>query len=254
MLKIVTWNVNGIRAAVNKGFLDYLREEEPDICCIQEIKAKEANLPDEILNPSGYYGIWHPSERPGYSGVAVFTKTNPLNIQVGLGIPKYDTEGRVLQLDYPDFTLFNVYFPNSQKDETRLQYKLDFYQAFFDYTEDLRKSGKNIIVTGDFNTAHKEIDLANPKENENYPGFLPVERAWLDKIVNLGYDDVFRKFHQEPKQYTWWTYRFGARKRNIGWRIDYFFVNKEFLPMITDCKIRADIHGSDHCPVEMYLK
>ncbi|MFA5880199.1 MAG: exodeoxyribonuclease III [Candidatus Margulisiibacteriota bacterium] len=253
-MKLVTWNVNGIRSAVNKGFLDYLETEAPDICCVQEVKAQEVNLPDNVLNPSGYYGIWYPSERPGYSGVAVFTKIKPENIQLGMGNAKYDVEGRVIQLDYPDFTLFNVYFPNGQKDEDRLQYKLDFYQDFFDYCEDLRKSGKNIIITGDYNIAHKEIDLANPKENENYSGFLPVERAWLDNLIDLKYIDVFRNFNSEPDQYTWWTYRFGARKRNIGWRIDYFFVNQEFLSRVKDCKIRSDILGSDHCPVEMYIE
>jgi exodeoxyribonuclease-3 len=252
-LRIISWNVNGIRAAVGKGFLDFLHTEEPDICCIQESKALTSDLPEEVLNPAGYYGIWHSAQRRGYSGVATFTRYKPLSVIEGVGIGRFDAEGRVIQTEYKDFILFNVYFPNGQMSLERLQYKLDFYEAFFDYCDGLRREGKNLIITGDYNTAHKEIDLANPKENANYSGFLPIEREWMDRIIAKGYVDVFRQFNQNPGQYTWWSYRSGARSRNIGWRIDYFFVNQEFLSKVTDCQILPQILGSDHCPISLTL-
>jgi exodeoxyribonuclease-3 len=253
LIKIISWNVNGIRACVNKGFLDFLKEADPDICCIQETKVQEDQLPEEVLQPSGYSAIWHSAQKKGYSGVATFTKIKPKNVIEGMGIEKYDLEGRVIQTDFSDFTLFNVYFPNGQMNEERLRYKLDFYRDFFEYCEDLRKMKRSLIITGDYNTAHKEIDLANPKENANYSGFLPVERAWMDKIIAMGYVDVFREFDKSPNQYTWWTYRYGARAKNIGWRIDYFFVTNELLPKIKSIKILKDVLGSDHCPVELEI-
>lgn len=253
-MRIISWNVNGIRAAVNKGFLEFLKSEAPDLCCIQETKALPTDVPDEVLNPSGYYGIWHSAQKKGYSGVATFTRIKPHFVQEGLGIESFDSEGRVIQTEYDQFVLFNVYFPNGQMSEARLQYKLDFYRVFFDYCDVLRQSGKNIIIAGDYNTAHKEIDLANPKANQDYSGFLPIERAWMDRIIDRGYVDVFRAFHPEPEHYTWWTYRFGARQRNIGWRIDYFFVNEEFLPQIESADILSEIMGSDHCPIRLVLK
>ncbi|MBT3261475.1 exodeoxyribonuclease III [bacterium] len=252
-MKIISWNVNGIRACVNKGFLDYLQSEEPDILCLQESKAQIEQLSDHILNPSGYFGIWHSAQKKGYSGVATLIKKNlkPLNVVEGLGIEKYDSEGRVLQTEFENFVLFNVYFPNGQMNEKRLQYKLDFYQELFTLVNDLKSQGKNIIICGDYNIAHTEIDLAHPKANENYSGFLPIERAWLDKIIKWGYVDTFRHFHKEPENYTWWSYRAGARRKNVGWRIDYFFVNKEFLLHVKATAIQQDVLGSDHCPVKL---
>jgi len=252
-MKIISWNVNGIRACLKKGFLEYLKDEDPDILFIQETKAHEHQLPEEILDPMGYRTVWHSAERPGYSGVALFTKENPLEVYEGFGIEEYDREGRVIGAEYGDFIVFGVYFPNGQMREERLQYKLNFYRDFFDHCNTLVKEGRNVIICGDYNTAHKEIDLARPKENEETSGFLPIERDWLDRHVDDGFVDTFREFHKEPDEYTWWTYRMGARARNVGWRIDYFFANKSFIPNIKDSFIKQDVMGSDHCPLGIIL-
>ena len=252
-MKLFSWNVNGVRAIEKKGFLDWLSSESPDVLCIQETKAKFEQLPDTLQNIDGYFSYWHSAEKLGYSGVATFSKKEPLHVQYGLGIDKYDKEGRVLITEFDNFLLYNIYFPNGQKDEIRLQYKLDFYDDLLEIIDDQVASGNNVIVAGDWNTAHKEIDLANPKANANYSGFMPVERAQLDTYVNHGYVDSFRLFHDEPDRYSWWTYRFGARQRNIGWRIDYFFTNQEFADSISDADIHEDIMGSDHCPVSIEL-
>jgi len=252
-MKLFSWNVNGVRAIEKKGFLDWLSSESPDVLCIQETKAKFEQLPDTLQNIDGYFSYWHSAEKLGYSGVATFSKKEPLHVQYGLGIDKYDKEGRVLITEFDNFLLYNIYFPNGQKDEIRLQYKLDFYDDLLEIIDDQVASGNNVIVAGDWNTAHKEIDLANPKANANYSGFLPVERAQLDTYVNHGYVDSFRLFHDEPDRYSWWTYRFGARQRNIGWRIDYFFTNQEFADNISDADIHEDVMGSDHCPVSIEL-
>ena len=252
-MKLFSWNVNGVRAIEKKGLLDWLASESPDVLCIQETKAKFEQLPDSLQNLDGYFSYWHSADKLGYSGVATFSKKEPLHVQYGLGIDKYDKEGRVIITEFENFLLYNIYFPNGQKDEIRLQYKLDFYDDLLEIIDDQVASGNNVIVAGDWNTAHKEIDLANPKANANYSGFLPVERAQLDTYVNHGYVDSFRLFHDEPDRYSWWTYRFGARQRNIGWRIDYFFTNQEFADSISDADIHEDIMGSDHCPVSIEL-
>ena len=252
-MKLFSWNVNGVRAIEKKGFLDWLSSASPDVLCIQETKAKFEQLPDTLQNIDGYFSYWHSAEKLGYSGVATFSKKEPLHVQYGLGIDKYDKEGRVLITEFDNFLLYNIYFPNGQKDEIRLQYKLDFYDDLLEIIDDQVASGNNVIVAGDWNTAHKEIDLANPKANANYSGFLPVERAQLDTYVDHGYVDSFRLFHDEPDRYSWWTYRFGARQRNIGWRIDYFFTNQEFADNISDADIHEDVMGSDHCPVSIEL-
>ena len=252
-MKLFSWNVNGVRAIEKKGFLNWLSSESPDVLCIQETKAKFEQLPDTLQNIDGYFSYWHSADKLGYSGVATFSKKEPLHVQYGLGIDKYDREGRVLITEFENFLLYNIYFPNGQKDEIRLQYKLDFYDDLLEILDDQVASGNNVIVAGDWNTAHKEIDLANPKANANYSGFMPVERAQLDTYVNHGYVDSFRLFHDEPDRYSWWTYRFGARQRNIGWRIDYFFTNQEFADNISDADIHEDVMGSDHCPVSIEL-
>jgi len=252
-MKLISWNVNGIRAATKKGFLDYLIQEEPDILCIQESKAHKEQLSTEILNDHGYYTYWHSGVRRGYSGVATFCKKEPLYVQEGLGIKKYDDEGRVLLTEHEDFLLYNIYFPNGQKDETRLQYKLDFYNDLLPIINDQVESGNNVIVTGDWNTAHQSIDLARPKDNLKTSGFMPIEREKLDEYIASGWVDTFRLFHNEPDRYSWWTYRFGARQRNVGWRIDYFFVNNGMSEMCLDADIHPDILGSDHCPVSLIL-
>jgi len=252
-MKLISWNVNGIRAAVKKGFLDYLAKEQPDILCIQESKAHKEQLSSEILEEHGYCTYWHSGVKKGYSGVATFCKKEPLFIQEGLGIEKYDIEGRVLLTEHESFLLYNIYFPNGQKDETRLKYKLDFYDDLLPIINDQVESGNNVIVTGDWNTAHYPIDLARPKENINTSGFMPVERKKLDKYVENGWVDTFRLFHEEGERYSWWTYRFGARDRNVGWRIDYFFVNDGMADLCIDADIHHDIFGSDHCPVSLVL-
>ena len=248
---VTSWNVNGIRACVKKGaFQSYLKETEPDVLFLQETKAMEYDIPDFIRNPSGYHGVWHSAERKGYSGVGVLTKKKPNLILEGFGVEKFDKEGRVISVHFDKLVILGVYFPNGQRDDERLQYKLDFYQAFFDYCKELEAEGNNVIVCGDYNTAHKAIDLARPKENEKSSGFLPIEREWMDKIeTDYEYVDTFRAFNQEPNQYTWWAYRSAARKRNVGWRIDYCWVNKAFLPNIKNAFIQQDVLGSDHCPV-----
>ncbi|MFT5171616.1 MAG: exodeoxyribonuclease-3 [Candidatus Marinamargulisbacteria bacterium] len=248
-MKIVSWNVNGIRACSKKGFLSYLQSEEPDILCVQETKAAAEDVDETILNPSGYHSIWHSAEKRGYSGVATFTKIKPNVVLEGFGIEAYDREGRVIVTEFDDYTLLNVYFPNGQRDEARLAYKLSFYEDLFAYCNDLRSQGQNVIVCGDYNTAHMPLDLSNPKANEKRSGFLPIEREWIDRIIADGYVDTFRAFNQEPDQYSWWTYRFGARKRNIGWRIDAVFVNEAFMPAVSDAFIQPEVLGSDHCPV-----
>ena len=252
-MKLISWNVNGIRAAVKKGFLDYLNQEQPDILCIQESKAHKEQLTSEILEDHGYCTYWHSGVKRGYSGVATFCKEEPLFIQEGLGIEKYDVEGRVLLTEHKDFLLYNIYFPNGQKDETRLKYKLDFYDDLLPIINDQVESGNNVIVTGDWNTAHHSIDLARPKENINTSGFMLVEREKLDIYVEEGWVDTFRLFHEEGERYSWWTYRFGARDRNVGWRIDYFFVNEGMADLCIDADIYHDVFGSDHCPVSLVL-
>ena len=252
-MKLVSWNVNGIRAAVKKGFIDWLKDESPDICCIQETKAHVDQLSSEILEDHGYKVYWHSGIRRGYSGVATFCKEEPLYVQEGIGIEKYDCEGRVLITEHENFLLYNIYFPNGQKDEIRLKYKLDFYKDLLPIINDQVESGNNVIVSGDWNTAHKPIDLARPKDNLKTSGFMPVERDWLDRYVKEGWVDTFRLFHTEAGRYSWWTYRFGARERNVGWRIDYFFVNEALSEFCLDADIYHNVLGSDHCPVSLDL-
>ena len=252
-MKLLSWNVNGIRAAVKKGFLEYLEDQNPEIICIQETKAHKEQLTSEILEDHGYFTYWHSGEKKGYSGVATFCKEEPLYIQEGIGIKKYDDEGRVLITEHNKFLLYNIYFPNGQKNEERLKYKLDFYDDLLPIINDQVESGNNVIVTGDWNTAHRPIDLARPNENKNTSGFMPIEREKVDEYILNGWVDTFRLFHEEGGRYSWWTYRFGARDRNIGWRIDYFFVNEGMVEICTDADIHQNIFGSDHCPVSLIL-
>jgi len=252
-MKLISWNVNGVRAVVKKGFLNWLDQAQPDILCLQETKAHVDQLAAEILTDHGYHTYWHSGERRGYSGVATFCKEEPLYVQEGLGIERYDAEGRVLVTEHENFLLYNIYFPNGQKDNERLQYKLDFYDDLLPIINEQVESGNNVVVTGDWNTAHHPIDLARPKQNVNTSGFMPIEREKLDMYVENGWIDTFRLFHQEGERYSWWTYRFGARERNVGWRIDYFFVNEGFLDNVEDADIHDEIMGSDHCPVSLEL-
>ncbi|MDD4155336.1 MAG: exodeoxyribonuclease III [Candidatus Cloacimonetes bacterium] len=248
-MKLLSWNVNGLRAVLKKDFLKFIDEYNPDILGLQETKLQEEQIPEEIYNLKQYYKYWSFAERKGYSGVCLFTKKKPLNVSYSIGDSQFDDEGRIIQAEYEDFILFNIYFPNGQKDDIRLQYKLDFYDQFLIHIESLRKSGKNIIVCGDYNTAHTEIDLDNPKENSKTSGFLPIEREWIDKFISHNYTDTFRYYDKTPKKYSWWSYRAGARPRNVGWRIDYFFVNNEFMAKVQNAYILQEVMGSDHCPV-----
>jgi len=252
-MKLISWNVNGVRAVVKKGFLDWLDQAQPDVLCLQETKAHVDQLTAEILTDHGYHTYWHSGERRGYSGVATFCKEEPLYVQEGLGIERYDAEGRVLVTEHENFLLYNIYFPNGQKDNERLQYKLDFYDDLLPIINEQVESGNNVVVTGDWNTAHHSIDLARPKQNVNTSGCMPIERKKLDMFVENGWIDTFRLFHQEGERYSWWTYRFGARERNVGWRIDYFFVNEGFVDNVEDADIHDEVVGSDHCPVSLEL-
>jgi exodeoxyribonuclease-3 len=254
IVKIYSWNVNGIRAVHKKGFVEWLEKDHPDILCIQETKAQPDQLPEKLISLGNYKSYFNSAHRKGYSGVGIYTLKEPMKIDNGMGIEKFDIEGRVQIADYEDFVLFNIYFPNGKMSEERLKYKLDFYDAFLDYINHLRDEGRNIVVCGDVNTAHKEIDLARPQENSNISGFLPVERAWMDKFLENGYVDTFRMFNNDPDQYTWWSYRTRARTRNVGWRLDYFFVNEEFKNNIKSSYILFDVMGSDHCPIGIEIE
>jgi exodeoxyribonuclease III len=251
---LLSWNVNGIRSIKNKGFLDWLRKESPDILCLQETKMNNIELLDADLREPGYYAFWNYPERKGYAGVATFTKEKPLDVRNDFGNAGLDLEGRVIIAEYPGFILFNVYFPNGKMGPERLKYKMTFYDVFLRYADSLKAAGKKLAVCGDVNTAHKEIDLARPKENSKLSGFLPEERAWIDKFISHGYVDTFRHFNQEPQQYSYWDIKTGARARNVGWRIDYFFVSENLLPAVTRAFIMPEVTGSDHCPVGIVLK
>lgn len=249
LIKLLSWNVNGIRAVQKKGFLEWLEEESPDILCVQETKATPEQLTRDSLSPNGYTSYWNSAERKGYSGVGVYTKVSPKLIESGMGVSQFDGEGRVIRLDYGAFELLNVYFPNGKSGKERLDYKMSFYETFLEWIQGLRKTNPNIIFVGDVNTAHNEIDLARPKENSKVSGFLPIERQWMDKVVLAGYIDTFRRLNGDLVQYSWWDMKSGARQRNIGWRIDYVFVSSEMAASVKDAFIMTDVMGSDHCPV-----
>jgi exodeoxyribonuclease-3 len=251
--KLASWNVNGLRAALKNGFLDVLQGLDADVLAVQEIKAQPDQLPDELRNIAGYQVFWHPAQKKGYSGTAVFSKTTPLQVVYGLDCQQFDDEGRVLTLEYPDFYFINAYAPNAQPELKRLDFKLEFNHALLAHMNRLR-AHKSVVLCGDLNVAHKEIDLANPKANVKNPGFSPQERAWMDALVDAGYIDAFRKFNQEPNQYTWWSYRFSARAKNIGWRIDYFIVDGASGERVLEAAIHTDITGSDHCPVSVVFR
>jgi exodeoxyribonuclease III len=254
-VQIISWNINGIRAGIKKGLWSWVNAQKPDILCFQETKAQAEQVPPSLDEPKDYYTYWNSADRPGYSGTATFTKPKPTQITNGFGLKKFDQEGRVLTTKFPRFTLLNVYFPNGKRDQIRLDYKLEFYDQFLNHIELLRKKGEKIIFCGDVNTAHREIDLARPKDNEKISGFLPSERAWIDQVTKKGYIDTFRHFYpKKTDQYSWWSQRSGARQRNVGWRIDYFFISPSLLPHLKKAFILPDVPGSDHCPIGIDLK
>lgn len=252
-MKIISWNVNGIRAIAKKGFLDFIEREKPDVLCLQETKAEVSQLPGELINIPGYLSFFsHSKTKKGYSGVACYTKIEPnevIEIFNGGNGHHLDIEGRLLILKFKKFTLLNVYFPNGKMSDIRLKYKMEFYNSFLKYINKLRDKGEKVIFCGDVNTAHKAIDLARPKANEKISGFLPEERAWMDKVVDNDWIDTFRMHNDKPEQYSWWSMLSSARSRNIGWRIDYFFVDKKIKAKIKNAFILQEVLGSDHAPV-----
>ncbi len=253
-MKITTWNVNGLRAAIKNGAASWWHEYDPDLLCLQEIRAR----PDQLTNPQNESlkrenPIWNPAERPGYSGVATFSKHAPLQSEKGLGIPRFDGEGRVIQSIFTGFRVFNLYVPNGGRDLSRVDYKLDFYQELLEICDNLHQGGERIILCGDFNTSHQPIDLRNPDENQGTTGFLPKERAWIDIYLEHGFRDIYRDLYPDREQYTWWTYRFQARQRNIGWRLDYFLISDDLVDLVEDVIIHDDVLGSDHCPVSLLI-
>jgi len=252
MKQIISWNVNGLRAAEKKGFFSFLKERDPDLLCIQETKAQIDQLGEDFF-PEGYHYGFQSAEKKGYSGTAFYSKEKPLDVEI-LGEKDFDIEGRTQIIHFENVSVMNNYFPNSQSAGARLDYKLAFCDALLEKAESLRNQGRNIIICGDYNIAHRPIDLANPKQNENNPGYLPEEREWMSKFLEAGWVDTFRTRHEEPEQYTWWSYRTRARERNIGWRIDYHCVNPELDSLVEDSIILPSILGSDHCPVEILLK
>lgn len=250
-MKLISWNVNGLRACVNKGFLEYFREADADIFCIQETKLQEGQIQ---LDLPGYYQYWNYAERKGYSGTAVFAKQEPLSVSYGIGIPEHDREGRVITLEYPEFYLVTVYTPNSQNELARLPYRMEWEDAFLSYLKGLEEK-RPVIFCGDLNVAHREIDLKNPKTNRKNAGFTDEEREKFSVLLENGFIDTFRYFYPDREQiYSWWSYRFSARAKNAGWRIDYFCVSKALEARLEDAKIHTEILGSDHCPVELDLK
>jgi exodeoxyribonuclease III len=260
MRTIISWNVNGLRAVHRKGAFERMLQEQADILCLQETKSNPDQLSDDLRNPNGYKSYFHfPTIKKGYSGVAIYTKEEPLNVQNDLGIEEMDQEGRVIMAEYGPpaggFILINCYFPNGGGAPERLKYKLEFYDHFLKFIEKLRKSNQNIIFCGDVNVAHTEIDLARPKENETHVGFLPIERTWVDKLISRGWTDTFRHFYPTKKgAYTYWDMKTYARERNVGWRIDYFFATPEMMKRVKSVEILDEILGSDHCPIKITLK
>jgi len=253
-MKIITWNINGVRAALKRGALDWIWQQDPDLLCLQEVKARPDQLTEAQLAVLRLPFIWNPAQRPGYSGVVTFHKEAPLEVQAGLGASRFDVEGRVITTLHPGFRLFNIYFPSGTRGRERVDYKLDFYAHLLDVCDKLQAAGESLILTGDFNTAHMPIDLKNPKQNQKNSGFLPEEREWVQRFLDHGFVDIFRALYPEKVQYTWWTNLARARERGVGWRIDYFLVSEALVGRVKDVLIHDAVQGSDHCPVELVLR
>jgi exodeoxyribonuclease-3 len=281
-IKLLSWNVVSLRNMLERANLapagspplslsEWLGKESPDVICFQETKLQQSQLTPSLESPPGYRTAWNFAEKKGYSGVATFSRWAPLQVTRGLGIPEFDGEGRVLMTKFPGFSLFNIYFPkayspreveqarregaaNAERMAERLPFKLAFYDSMLEHLDSLVAKGENLVICGDFNTAHTEIDLARPRENRETSGFLPQERAWMDRLTEHGYVDTYRHFNREGGNYTWWSYRFKAREKNVGWRLDYFFVSRNLLPRVTGAFILSNVYGSDHCPVGLNLK
>ena len=248
-MKIITYNLNGIRAAMSKGLIDWISQVSPDVLCVQEIKAN----PDQVgvfeFEELGYHHYWYPAQKKGYSGVAIFTKQKPKHIEYGCGIKEYDDEGRILRIDFEEFSVMSVYHPSGSSGDLRQAFKMEWLEAFLNYINQLKATYPKLVICGDFNICHKAIDIHNPKSNANTSGFLPEEREWMEQFINSGFVDSFRHFNQEPHQYSWWSYRAGSRAKNLGWRIDYNFVTDNLKNRISRSVILPSAIHSDHCPV-----
>jgi exodeoxyribonuclease-3 len=252
-MRLLSWNVNGLRAIYKKNFLEWFDSEQADIYCIQETKSHLDQLPKKLIERPDYKGYFAQAERKGYSGVALWSKIKPEKVSYELGLPRFNNEGRLIEAVYEDFSLFNVYFPNGKASRERLQFKMDYYETFLKRMSDLLREDKKIVICGDVNTAHQEIDLARPKENEKVSGFLPIEREWIDRLLGLGFIDTFRYFQKDPGHYSWWDYKTRARERNVGWRIDYFFISNNLKDNLKSAFIESEVMGSDHCPIGIDL-
>jgi exodeoxyribonuclease-3 len=253
-MKITTFNVNGIRSALKKGLEEWLKSHDPEVLCLQEIKLSETELVEPLFVALGYHCLWYPAQKKGYSGVALLSKEKPLSVKYGIGVDQYDLEGRTITATFKKFHVISAYFPSGTTGGIRQEIKMSFLDDMFHYIHQLEKTEKPIFICGDVNICHKEIDIHNPKSNANSSGFLPEERAWVGKFLDSGFVDCFRQKVSDAHHYTWWSYRAGARPKNLGWRIDYIFVNQEAQDYISDAQIHADVVMSDHCPVSVQLQ
>ena len=248
-MKIITYNINGVRAALKKDLVDWLKFVDPDVVCLQEIKAREDQFDTNIFLKLGYHCYWYSAKKPGYSGTAILSKQKPNNVTLGIDYEKYDDEGRVIRLDFDTFSIISVYMPSGSSGDLRQAFKMNFLAYFYNYIKELIKQVPNLIIAGDFNICHKSIDIHNPQRNKNTSGFLPEERQWLSSFINLGFIDTFRYFNNEPHQYSWWSYRANARAKNLGWRIDYLLVTQSMELRLRRATILSQAKHSDHCPV-----
>ena len=248
-MKIISYNLNGIRSAINKGLIDWIREKEADIICLQELKANDHQVEVDELEKMGYHIYWHAAEKKGYSGVAIFSKIKPLHVEYGCGIEKYDREGRILRADYQNFSIMSLYIPSGSSGEERQAFKMEFLEDFLMYIIELKKKFPHLIISGDYNICHKPIDIHNPVSNKKSSGFLPEEREWVTEFLNHGFIDTFRYFNEGPHRYSWWSFRFNARKKNLGWRIDYHMATEEMKERLKKADIFEQVVHSDHCPV-----
>ncbi|MEY4383136.1 MAG: Exodeoxyribonuclease [Bacteroidota bacterium] len=252
-MKIQSYNVNGIRAALQKGFLDWLKESNPDVLCLQEVKAEKEQVDLSEIEALGYQTFWHSAEKKGYSGVAIFTKIQPLHVEIGCGISKYDLEGRVIRADFEHCSVMSVYMPSGTSGDERQSFKMNWLDDFYQYAHTLRQERPNLVISGDYNICHTAIDIHNPKSNANTSGFLPEERAWVSKFIESGFVDSFRHINPDPHHYSWWSYRAGSRAKNLGWRIDYHMVTDSLKNAIRHAQIHPEAIHSDHCPISLEL-
>lgn len=252
-MNIISYNVNGIRAAERKGLSDWLQNEEPDVFCLQELKANQDQIDLSVFENLGYHIYWHSAEKKGYSGVGIFTKIKPRNVEIGCGMPEYDREGRVIRADFNDFSIISTYMPSGSSGDPRQDFKMKWLADFRNYIQELKQSYPNLLICGDYNICHQPIDIHDPVRNKNSSGFLPEEREWMTEFLKDGFIDTFRHLNKEPDQYSWWSYRSAARERNKGWRIDYHMLSENLIDRLRSADILQDVKHSDHCPVKIEL-